>query len=60
MRKKRKTRKVCSIEAPRLQRWQKNLIHGAILLIIIACLVIEGAKATDLAFLALSVVTEVS
>lgn len=44
----------------RLKRWQKNLIHFTILGVIVLCIVIEGAKSTDLAFLALSVITEVS
>lgn len=43
-----------------LKRWQKNLIHGALLIGIAGSLYLEGGKFADLLFFALSVVTEVS
>lgn len=47
-------------ERKRLSRWQKNLIHGGLLVLIAASLWYEGAKSADVGFFFLSVATEVS
>lgn len=43
-----------------LTRRHKNLIHGVVLIVIGLSLIIEGGSTADWAFLALSVVSEVS
>lgn len=44
----------------RLSRTTKNLIHFGLLILIIISLFIEGGGATDIGFVALAVVTELS
>lgn len=62
MAKRKRTEQVVIVKSPepplRLKRWEKNLIHCGLLLLIVCSLWTEGGKLADWAFLALSVACE--